>query len=150
MMENSPVMVKPRPAGYCCLSPNEPLEYNGHAWTKATAMLYLEQPVGVGFSSGGPEPQDEDDVAGDVYAFLLNFYDAFPEYLDKKLYVIGESYAGYYAPSIARKVHEETLRYRRGDTEGRVDVQVGGLALGNGWADGAFFSISSWQFVSTL
>lgn len=57
-------------------------------------MLYLEQPVNVGFSSGGPEPQNEDDVSSDVYAFYTNFLKIFPEYNDKRLFVVGESYAG--------------------------------------------------------
>jgi Serine carboxypeptidase len=93
-LENSPVTVPPRPAGYCCLQENEPLQYNKYAWTNASALLYVEQPVGVGFSFGGPTPINEDELSGDVYAWLLNFYKVFDEFQTSQLYVFGESYAG--------------------------------------------------------
>ena len=114
---------------------DEPLQYNKYAWTNATTMLYLEQPVGVGFSTGGPPPENEDDIAKDVYSFLVNFYQIFPEYVPYNFFVFGESYAGMYAPSVARRVYLETLEYRKGKTNNRVNVTVGGLALGNGLVD---------------
>ena len=123
-------------------------------------MLYLEQPVGVGFSTGGPPPENEDDIARDVYSFLVNFYKVFPEYLPYNFFVFGESYAGMYAPSVARRVYLETLEYRNGKTSNRVNVTVGGLALGNGWVDarvqvceresGAFFVKHSLVFALLL
>jgi hypothetical protein len=93
-LENSPVTVQPRPAGYCCLREDEPLQYNRYAWTNASALLYIEQPVSVGFSRGGPVPANEDELSGDVYAWLLNFYRVFDEYQDSQLFIFGESYAG--------------------------------------------------------
>jgi hypothetical protein len=93
-LENSPVTVRPRPAGYCCLRQDEPLQYNKYAWTNASALLYIEQPVGVGFSRGGPVPINEDELSGDVYSWLLNFYQVFTEYQNSQLYIFGESYAG--------------------------------------------------------
>ena len=56
-------------------------------------MLYIEQPVRTGFSSGNADPQNEADLAGDFYAFLQNFYQVFVEYRDYELYIFGESYA---------------------------------------------------------
>ena len=53
MMENSPVTQPLRPAGFCCLEPTPELHYNEHySWTQATTMLYVEQPLGTGFSYG--------------------------------------------------------------------------------------------------
>jgi hypothetical protein len=43
LFEHSPVTVPLHPAGYCCASANEPLQYNEYAWTQATHMLYVEQ-----------------------------------------------------------------------------------------------------------
>lgn len=126
MMETAPVMIQTRDAGYCCLKTDEPLVYNPSAWTEATAMLYIEQPVGVGFSNGGPEPQDEDDVSGDVYAFLVNFYRVFDDFQPKRLFIVGESYAGMYVPAIARRVYLETEKLMRGDTHNRVKMNLAG------------------------
>ena len=52
-------------------------------------MLYLEQPMGTGFSRGGPQPETEDDVARDVVDWLLNFYQVFPDLSDYDLHVFG-------------------------------------------------------------
>jgi carboxypeptidase D len=52
MMENSPVTQPLHAAGYCCLESTPMLSYNQHSWTRATTMLYVEQPIGTGFSYG--------------------------------------------------------------------------------------------------
>jgi carboxypeptidase C (cathepsin A) len=83
MFEHSPVTVPLNPAGWCCEAQDEPLVYNRYAWTNATVMLYVEQPIGVGFSEATndtPEPSSEDDVAADFDAFLQNFYKVFNGY----------------------------------------------------------------------
>lgn len=133
--ENSPVVIQPRPAGYCCMSHHEPFVYNEFAWTQAAAMLYIEQPVNVGFSHGGPDPINEEDIASDVYSFLRNFYDVFEDLLQSQLFIVGESYAGMYAPSIAHYIHQQNLKYQAGHTSGRIAIPLGGVALGNGWVD---------------
>lgn len=135
LFENSPITIVPKPAGYCCLEKNEPLQYNRYGWTNATAMLYIEQPVGTGFSSGGPEPHNETDIAGDVYAFMVNFYQVFDDLLDWDFYVFGESYAGMYVPSIAKYIVDATKAYNGGNREGRLPITVAGIGLGNGWVD---------------
>ena len=83
MFEHSPVTVPLNPAGWCCEAQDEPLVYNRYAWTNATVMLYVEQPIGVGFSEATndtPEPSSEDDVAADFDSFLQNFYKVFTGY----------------------------------------------------------------------
>jgi carboxypeptidase C (cathepsin A) len=69
-------------------------------------MLYLEQPAGTGFSDG-PEPQDEEDLAGDVHSFLQNFFTIFQEedLHTKQFHIMGESYAGMFVPSIAHTIY---------------------------------------------
>ncbi|CAB9499247.1 Pheromone-processing carboxypeptidase KEX1 [Seminavis robusta] len=132
MFENSPVTVPLRPAGYARTSAREPFEYNENAWTKATAMLYVEQPVGVGFSTGGPDPEKEADLAGDFYIFLQNFFQVFDTYQSSKLFIVGESYAGYFAPSIAYKIFKEQKKL---DDTSDIAINLAGVGLGNGWAN---------------
>ena len=136
MFENSPVTVPLRPAGYCCTTADEPFVYNENSWTKATAMLYVEQPVGVGFSSGGPEPLVEADLAGDFFVFIQNWFKVFEPYQDSKLFIVGESYAGYYAPSIAYKIFKEMQQYdSKSEDNDDLFIDLAGVGLGNGWAD---------------
>jgi carboxypeptidase C (cathepsin A) len=137
--EHGAVTIPLRPAGECCATPNEPLVPNPHSWTKATHMLYVEQPIGVGFSTPGtiPPPHNETDVAADFFAFLQNFYRVFEHYHDYELYVSGESYAGIYVPSIAYKIYTEMKELQKSHKSKKhskelVPIHLGGIAIGNG------------------
>ncbi|KAM3567316.1 hypothetical protein VYU27_010536 [Nannochloropsis oceanica] len=74
------------------------------AWSESYGMLFVDSPVGTGFSEvGGPDAysRTEEDVAENLYVFLQGFYAMYPELLDGGLYIMGESYAGHYIPSLA-------------------------------------------------
>ena len=139
MFEHGPVTVPLHRAGWCCERKDEPLQPNPYGWTNATIMLYVEQPIGVGFSeatNGTPPPSSEDDVAADFEAFLQNFYQIFGaqgvDLTTKKLYLVGESYAGIYIPSIARGIY---LRNEYSTDKDRINIKLGGIAIGNGKID---------------
>ena len=70
---------------------------NPYSWLNAGNVVWLEQPVGTGFTTGKSTVQNEDDVGKQVAGFLDNFYATFPELKGKKLYLTGESYAGSYS-----------------------------------------------------
>jgi len=96
-------------------------------------MLYVEQPVSVGFSSGGPLPQNETQVGADFYAFLQNFFGVFSSYQDDfDFYIFGESYAGMYVPSIARYVHQQNISPK---DDGALQIPLAGIGVGNGLLD---------------
>ena len=54
-------------------------------------MLYIEQPVGTGYSQGTPNIGNEDDLAAQFVGFLQQFLEVFPELKGKKTYLAGES-----------------------------------------------------------
>ena len=64
-------------------------------------MIWVEQPVGVGFSQGTPDIVDEVGLGQEFIGFYKNFVDAFNVH-GYKVYLTGESYAGYYVPYIAQ------------------------------------------------
>jgi carboxypeptidase D len=123
-----------------------PLVENAYAWTKKSAMIFVEQPGGTGFSTAssawtGDEAshRTEDDVAQNFYDFMQNLYQVFGDELrEKKLYVSGESYAGFYVPSIARGIY---LRNKQVDKAEKL-INIAGVAIGNGWID-AYVQVSS-------
>lgn len=99
--EMGPVTIPLRPAG-TLTGPDEvhaPLGPNPHGWTKASAVMYVEQPVGTGFSQGSNEPQNETDIGRALDGFLQHFVHVFESYRDKRIFLVGESYAGMYVPS---------------------------------------------------
>ncbi|CEJ92368.1 Putative Serine carboxypeptidase [[Torrubiella] hemipterigena] len=73
---------------------------NPYSWHKLTNMIWIEQPVGTGFSLGTPSANDELELATQFRGFWKNFVDTF-ELKGAKTYLTGESYAGYYVPYIA-------------------------------------------------
>ncbi|KAH9061992.1 alpha/beta-hydrolase [Lactarius vividus] len=83
---------------------------NEYSWTNLSSILYVEQPVGTGFSQGKPDAKNEYDVATQLVGFLQQFLEIFSELKGKKFYLSGESYAGMYIPYIANFIFENTTR----------------------------------------
>ncbi|PUU76668.1 Alpha/Beta hydrolase protein [Tuber borchii] len=73
---------------------------NKYSWHNLTNMIWVDQPVGTGFSQGVPNAASEEDAAQQFLGFLENFIKTF-SFENKKIYITGESYAGYYVPYIA-------------------------------------------------
>jgi carboxypeptidase D len=63
-------------------------------------MIWVEQPVGTGFSQGESTETSQEAVAASFLGFLKNFEETF-NFKNKKIYIAGESYAGMYVPYIA-------------------------------------------------
>ena len=66
---------------------------NPWTWVNLTNMVWVEQPVGTGFSQGTPDVTDETGVASEFLGFWKNFVDTFG-LQNRKVYISGESYAG--------------------------------------------------------
>jgi carboxypeptidase D len=78
---------------------------NPWGWNLLSNVLWVEQPVGTGYTRGTPRDYTQRDVANNFVAFFRNFVDTF-ELHGKKLYLTGESYAGYYVPYIAEAMFD--------------------------------------------
>lgn len=63
-------------------------------------IVWVEQPVGTGFTKGTPTVHNEDDIAEQFLGFWKNFIKTFAME-GYKVYIAGESYAGMYGPFIA-------------------------------------------------
>jgi carboxypeptidase C (cathepsin A) len=74
------------------------------SWTEHGNMVFLDQPVGVGFSYGSPILNTMSDGADEFVNFLLAFYNKYPEFKQRKLLITGESYAGKYIPLFATHI----------------------------------------------
>jgi carboxypeptidase D len=64
---------------------------NQYSWTNISSMLYVEQPVGVGYSQGTPDITDEDGLAAELVGFFQQFLEVFKEMKGKKFWLSGES-----------------------------------------------------------
>lgn len=130
MMEHSPVTQPLHAAGHCCLSSTPDFGYNEHTWTRATSILYVEHPLGTGFSHANKDPETESDASDDFVIFMLNWYKVFSQFSEYRLYVMGESYAGMFVPSIGHAILQHNKRLSSSDDD---YINLQGLSIGNGW-----------------
>lgn len=85
------------------------------AWTEAANMLFIEGPVGVGFSySSRPLNSSDDSTARANYLALKSFMRKFPKYAENPLYLTGVSYAGVYLPTLGVLVDRDPQLNLRG------------------------------------
>lgn len=85
----------------------ETLAMYPYAWNRIANVLYVEAPVGVGFSYSDVSLEyitNDNKTAAQNYEFLLNWFEAFPEYQANDFWITGESYAGKYCPQLAAQV----------------------------------------------
>ncbi|KAK1237372.1 hypothetical protein MKX08_002997 [Trichoderma sp. CBMAI-0020] len=90
-LENGPISWQPGTL--------EPTPYP-FSWHLLTNVVWIDQPVGTGFSKGNASITDEDGLAEQFKGFWRNFVDTFGMH-GWKVYIAGESYAGFYGPYIA-------------------------------------------------
>lgn len=110
--------------------PGGKLEYNDGAWDEFANLLFVDNPVGTGFSYVNTDSylHELQEAADDFVAFLEKWFALFPESISDDLYIAGESYAGQYIPYFARAILD---RNKRTTLKDRWNLQ--GLLIGNGW-----------------
>ncbi|SOV04770.1 probable serine-type carboxypeptidase f precursor [Ustilago sp. UG-2017a] len=79
---------------------------NPWTWQNLTNIVWVEQPVGTGFSQGKPNITTEAELAEQFKGFFHNFVDTF-DLQNRSVYITGESYAGQYVPNIASSMLDE-------------------------------------------
>ncbi|CAH2073553.1 unnamed protein product [Thlaspi arvense] len=106
------------------------LTFNQFSWNKAANMLFLEAPVGVGFSytnnSMDLQKLGDQATAADSLAFLINWFTKFPEFRSNEFYITGESYAGHYVPQLAELIYDRNKKVTRGS-----QINLKGFMIGN-------------------
>ncbi|XP_065578552.1 probable serine carboxypeptidase CPVL isoform X2 [Artemia franciscana] len=110
---------------------NMNLQFRPEAWSLTNSMLYIDNPVGTGFSFTQNDycyANNQQDVARDLYEGLSQFFLLFPQHRERDFYVTGESYAGKYVPAISYKIHME-------NPTAKVRINLKGLAIGDGLCD---------------
>ncbi|CAA0401420.1 unnamed protein product [Arabidopsis thaliana] len=106
------------------------LTYNHFSWNKEANMLFLEAPVGVGFSytnnSMDLQKLGDEVTASDSLAFLINWFMKFPEFRSSEFYISGESYAGHYVPQLAEVIYDRNKKVTK---DSRINLK--GFMIGN-------------------
>ncbi|KAG6493170.1 hypothetical protein ZIOFF_048147 [Zingiber officinale] len=104
------------------------LVYNPYSWTKVANVIFVDSPMGSGFSySRKDEGYDANDTSWSeqTYKFLIQWLVEHPQFISNPLYIAGDSYAGKIVPMVAKKVVE-------GINEGKEPLlNLQGYLIGN-------------------
>ena len=100
--------------------------YNPSSWNANASVIFLDQPVNVGFSYSSGSVSNTVAAGKDVYALMTLFFKQFPEYAQQSFHIAGESYGGHYIPVFADEILSHPKR----------NINLQSVLIGNGLTDG--------------
>ncbi|KAF0906797.1 hypothetical protein E2562_012582 [Oryza meyeriana var. granulata] len=106
------------------------LSRNPSRWNRRFGVIFVDNPLGVGFSvpaSDADIPTDEPTIATHLLAALQSFMALDPAFRARPLFLTGESYPGKYIPAAASHILDANSKL---PNNRRVNLQ--GVAIGNG------------------
>ncbi|CAN7942763.1 unnamed protein product, partial [Ixodes hexagonus] len=102
----------------------------GVSWVNQFSVLYLDNPVGAGFSfteSDQGYAHNVTDTSGNLMEALQQFFTLFPDISLTDFYPDQHSFAGKYVPALAYAIDTAV--------QPRVNINLKGIAIGNGFVD---------------
>ncbi|XP_075879793.1 retinoid-inducible serine carboxypeptidase [Nelusetta ayraudi] len=99
------------------------------SWVQAASVLFVDNPVGTGFSyTERPDGYATNvaTVASDMLVLLSHFFSQRPEFQTIPFYIFSESYGGKMAAAIS-------LELTKAVGQGKVKCNFAGVALGDSW-----------------
>ncbi|XP_055837109.1 venom serine carboxypeptidase-like [Episyrphus balteatus] len=120
---------------------NGPFQFDGEKlkkrdfrWSRKLNLIYIDNPVGTGFSFADDEAgysRNEKQVGHNLYEAMKQLFMLFDFSKTKGFYVTGESYGGKYVPALAYYTHHAQKKSGPND----VKIPLKGMAIGNGLSD---------------
>lgn len=124
------------------IDPNNPkatdfkLNYNPYSWHQNADILFIDQPLGTGFSytTKNGYVHSFDELDNQFIVFLNKFLSIFTELSGSDLYLGGESFAGSYIPYISKAIlNAQSNNKNNNDYDSIKSIDLKGLLLGNPW-----------------
>ena len=106
---------------------DEKLESREKSWIHLVSLLFVDSPVGVGFSqvdSISLIPNDKEKIADDLVEMLKVFMEMHPDMNNTPFYIFGQSYGGgmavYLASALQKKINQK-----------EINISLKGVGIGN-------------------
>ncbi|XP_035908430.1 vitellogenic carboxypeptidase-like [Anopheles stephensi] len=109
------------------------VEAREHSWYENHHLLYIDNPVGTGFSftdSDAGYARDQVQIGEQLYLAVSQFLQLFPQLQTLPFYITGESYAGKYVPALGYTIHQKNA-----NATSPLRINLAGMAIGNGYSD---------------
>ncbi|KAH0463052.1 hypothetical protein IEQ34_007634 [Dendrobium chrysotoxum] len=102
---------------------------NPFSWNKFANILFIEGPVGVGFSLSDNDQDiyetQEYWIISDMYHFIVRWMKRFPEHKNNDVYIAGQSYIGVLGPGLATYILYMNSR------PDNTPISIRGILMGN-------------------
>jgi len=105
------------------------LKNRSNTWLSDTNLLFIDNPVGCGFSYVNDTKllvTNNSQIATDLLEMMTKFLDKVPEFQTIPLYIFSESYGGKMASQFALKLYKQILK-------GKIKCNFKGVNLGDSW-----------------
>lgn len=126
-------------------SDGKTLYLNPYSWNQVANILFLDSPVGVGYSYSNTSSDilnnGDKRTAADSLAFLLKWLERFPQFKGRDFYITGESYAGHYVPQLSQAI------VTHNGEKGEKSINLKGYMVGNGLIDDFYDHFGLFQFM---
>ncbi|XP_037039036.1 venom serine carboxypeptidase-like isoform X2 [Bradysia coprophila] len=109
------------------------LQPRNYSWHLNHNLLYIDNPVGTGFSftdNDAGYAKNQEDVGKDLLSAIQQFFTLFSELRGNAFYITGESYGGKYVPALSYQIYRNI-----NSTDPKDNINLQGLAIGNGLSD---------------
>ncbi|KXN82867.1 Carboxypeptidase S1 [Leucoagaricus sp. SymC.cos] len=123
--------------GPCLVNPDAKTTVNNlFSWNNLSNMIYIDQPIGTGFSFGADTVNSTLSASPFVWkAFQVLFESGeFSKFQSREFIFATESYGGHYGPAFVTYFNQQNQLIREGKIKGE-EVVVSALMINNGWYD---------------
>ncbi|KAK8589029.1 hypothetical protein V6N12_023438 [Hibiscus sabdariffa] len=104
------------------------LDRNLFSWNKVSNLLFIDSPIGAGWSysnASGPYKNGDDSTKKLLVSFMQKWYEKYPIFKSKDLYLAGSSYAGHFVPNLANALLDDNKQSKE------LKFNVKGIVMGN-------------------
>lgn len=108
------------------INPDLTLRRNDYSFNNIADVLYVDQPLGTGFSNVtnvSMVPHHESVIVADLLYFLKDFYDTHKQYHFRPLFLVSQGYGSHFVLPLAENLTRDVIPF----------VNFQGIALGNAW-----------------